>query len=153
MRCGGRDTAAVPEVESNSDIALIRELYEVWNRRDEDALVALFHEDAEIVSFAAAVEGSGSYRGHEGVREWHRNLVGTLDLKIEAREFLAYRRLVLSIPRIHVAFGETRDPATYDQGILYEVRNDRVLRSLGYKDVATALVRMGELLGGSDATG
>ena len=133
--------------ESDPDVALICELYDAWNRRDEEAVVALFHQDAEIVSFAAAVEGSPSYRGHDGVREWHRNLVGTLDLKIEAGEFLAYRRLVLSVPRIHVMFGESRDPVAYDQGIVYAVRNDRVLRSLGYKDVATALIRMGELLG------
>lgn len=38
---------------------------------------------------------------------------------------------------------------TYEQGIVYELRGQKVTRSLGYKDVATALTTMARLLDGN----
>jgi ketosteroid isomerase-like protein len=129
------------------NIELVLRLYDAFNRRDEDALVGLYDERIEIVSFAAAVEGSPNYRGHEGVREWYRNLVSTFAMTTEPGEFLPYRRFVLSIPRVHIRAGD--DAMTYEQGILYEVRDRRIARSLGYKDAGTALVTMGQMLLGA----
>jgi hypothetical protein len=61
--------------------------------------------------------------------------------------FLPYRRFVLSIPQIHVEAGG--EAMTYEQGIVYELRGQKVTRSLGYKDVATALTTMARLLDGN----
>jgi ketosteroid isomerase-like protein len=123
---------------------LVRTLYETFNRRNLGDLVALYDERVEIVSFAAAIEGVLSYRGHDGVRAWYRNLVETLEMIIETGELLAYRNLVLSIPRIRVRVGGA--DTIFEQGIVYEVRDGRILRSLGYKDAGTGLVAMGRLL-------
>ena len=68
---------------------------------------------------------------------------------IEAGELLSYRRYVLTIPRIHVEAGGLA--STYEQGIVYEVRNNRILRSLGYKEAASALIKLGHLLRGTDS--
>jgi hypothetical protein len=75
------------------------------------------------------------------------NLVETLGMIIEPGELLAYRSLVLSIPRIHVRVGGA--DTTFEQGIVYEVREGRIVRSLGYKDAGTGLVAMGRCFSGN----
>jgi hypothetical protein len=123
---------------------LVRTLYETFNRRDLPELVTLYDERVEIVSFAAAIEGVLSYQGHDGVRAWYCNLVETLGMIIETGELLAYRNFVLSIPRIRIRVGGA--DTIFEQGIVYEVRDGRILRSLGYKDAGAGLVAMGRLL-------
>ena len=140
-----RDTAPTM---SQQNVELVLALYDAFNRRDEDALVALCDPEVEILSFAAAVEGSGTFVGHDGAREWHRKLVGTLSIEIEPGAFLPYRSYVMTIPLIHIRAGDGL-ATTYEQGIVYEIRNGLILRSLGYKDAATAFVNLGRLLQGS----
>ena len=143
--CVGRDTARAMPV-GNVDVVLA--LYDAFNRRDEDALVRLYDPDARILSFAAAVEGTPEFVGHDGVRAWFQNLVGTLSMKIEAGALLPYRSYVLTIPLIHTEVGDGLK-STYEQGIVYEIRNGLITRSLGYKDAASAFITLGRLLGGA----
>jgi ketosteroid isomerase-like protein len=58
----------------NVDLAL--RLYELFNRRDLDAILALMHDEVEIEPRLGALEGE--YRGHEGVRRWWSNLLDFL---------------------------------------------------------------------------
>ena len=141
---GQMSQESVEAERRKANALLVSTLYETFNRRDLSDLVALYDERVEIVSFATAIEGVLSYRGHDGVRDWYRNLVETLGMIIATGELLAYRNLVLSIPRIHVRVGGAE--TTFEQGIVYEVRDGRILRSLGYKDAGTGLVAMGRLL-------
>ena len=134
--------------EPNTNVELVTTLYERFNQRDEEALLALYDKGAEVRSFVAAVEGSDVFRGREGVRAWYQNLVGTLGMLIEPGELLGYRRLVLSIPKIHVRTGQN-DESTFEQGIVYEIRDGLIHRSFGHEDAATALITMGELLRGT----
>ena len=132
---------------SEEKVEIILALYKAFNRRDEDALLALYDPDVEVLSFAAAVEGSPTFVGHDGVRTWFRNLVETLSMTIEPGGFLPYRRYVMTIPQIHIEAGDGL-ATTHEQGIVYEIRNGLIYRSLGYKDPATAFIRLGKLLGG-----
>jgi hypothetical protein len=63
---------------------------------------------------------------------------------IESGEVLAYRSFVLTVPRIHVRVGGA--DTTFEQGIVYEIRAGRIVRSLGYKDAGNALLALGRLL-------
>jgi hypothetical protein len=130
------------------NVEVVLALYEAFNRRDEDAVVGLYEPRARILSFAAAVEGTPEFVGHDGVRAWFRNLVDTLSMKIEAGALLPYRNYVLSIPSIHTEVGDGLK-STYEQGIVYEIESGRIRRSLGYKDAATAFIVLGRLLGGA----
>src|SRR2546423_12074550 len=60
----------------NVDLAL--RMYEVFNRRDLDALLALMHDEVEIAPRLGALEGD--YRGHAGVRRWGSDLPALLPL-------------------------------------------------------------------------
>jgi ketosteroid isomerase-like protein len=68
---------------ANVDLALL--LYEVFNRRDLDAALALMDDAVEIEPRLGALEGD--YRGHEGVRQWWANLLDFLpDYTAEVEE-------------------------------------------------------------------
>jgi ketosteroid isomerase-like protein len=58
----------------NVDLTLL--MYEIFNRRDLDAMLALMHDRVEIAPRLGALEGD--YRGHDGVRRWWSDLLGLL---------------------------------------------------------------------------
>jgi ketosteroid isomerase-like protein len=68
---------------SQENVELYRQGIDAFNRRDLDAFLALAHPDVVGVSRVLAIEG-GSYRGHEGTREWWNNLLDVFpDFNIE----------------------------------------------------------------------
>ena len=58
---------------SQRNIRLLRRFIASFNERDLDAMLARIHPDVEWESAFAALSGA-TYRGHEGVREWHRDM-------------------------------------------------------------------------------
>ena len=48
--------------------------YEAWSRRDVEALLEVVHPDAEARPILGANIGASVYRGHDGLREWFRDL-------------------------------------------------------------------------------
>ena len=56
---------------------LVKRTYDALNRRDLEAYVAMSDPEVEFVSLIAEAEG-GAYRGHDGVREWWRDVAGAL---------------------------------------------------------------------------
>jgi ketosteroid isomerase-like protein len=70
----------------NLDLAL--RLYELFNRRDLDATLALMHDEVEIEPRLGALEGD--FHGHEGVCRWWSNLLDALpDYTAEVEELEA----------------------------------------------------------------
>jgi len=68
---------------SQENVELYRRGIEAFNRRDLDAFLALAHPDVVGISRVLAIEGD-SYRGHDGTREWWRDLLGVFpDFRIE----------------------------------------------------------------------
>ena len=65
---------------------MVESAYDALNRRDLEAFVALSDPEVEVVSLIAESEG-GTYRGHEGVRQWWRDVAGSLGgIQFEAEE-------------------------------------------------------------------
>ena len=60
---------------SEENVELYRRGIEAFNRRDLEAFLALADPDVVGISRVLAIEG-GSYRGHDGTREWWRDLLG-----------------------------------------------------------------------------
>ena len=58
----------------NVDLTLL--MYDAFNRRDLDAMLALMDDEVEIEPRIVALEGG--YRGLEGVRRWWSDLLGFL---------------------------------------------------------------------------
>ncbi len=57
--------------------ALVRRVYAAANARDMDGILAGTHEDCEVHPVLGAnLAAADVYRGHEGVRQWTRDLWG-----------------------------------------------------------------------------
>jgi uncharacterized protein len=54
---------------SQEDVELVRSAFEVFNRGDREAWLAMCSEDAELHSLRAQLEGN-PYRGHDGLRQF-----------------------------------------------------------------------------------
>ena len=52
----------------------IRAAYEAWSRRDIDGLLAVVHPDAEARPILGANIGTSVYYGHDGLRQWFKDL-------------------------------------------------------------------------------
>jgi ketosteroid isomerase-like protein len=86
---------------SRENVELFRRTVEAYNARDIDAFIALFDPDVEFHSSFAGV--GAVYRGHEGLRKWHRDLEETWggDIRTEPEAFfdLGDYTLTLSVLR------------------------------------------------------
>ena len=70
---------------SQENVDLMLASYDAFNRRDWDAFVALMDDEVEIESRLVAVEGG--YHGHEGLRRWWDDFLGTFpDYTLEIEE-------------------------------------------------------------------
>jgi ketosteroid isomerase-like protein len=58
---------------------LLERILEALNSGDEDAFVAMWHEDAELYGFPGVPDAPDVYRGRDGVRTWLANLRRTFD--------------------------------------------------------------------------
>jgi ketosteroid isomerase-like protein len=58
---------------SQQNVELHRKIFEAFNERDMEALIALLDPEFELHSKLAAV-APAVYHGHDGARRWHRNL-------------------------------------------------------------------------------
>jgi ketosteroid isomerase-like protein len=57
----------------SQNVELLYRSYDALNRRDLDAYLALMDSEMELTPRILEMEG-GSFRGHDGVREWWRTL-------------------------------------------------------------------------------
>ena len=57
---------------SQENVKLFHQVFDAFNRRDLDAVLALMDDDVEGFPRIAAIEGG--YHGHEGMRSWWRDL-------------------------------------------------------------------------------
>jgi ketosteroid isomerase-like protein len=60
---------------SEENVMLLHGVFDAFNRRDIDAFLTLCDPDVEFISYWLQVEGGGSYRGHDGVRDWWERLL------------------------------------------------------------------------------
>jgi hypothetical protein len=54
---------------SQENVGLFHHALEGYNRRDIEAMLEIWHPEAEWYPFTAQVEGDDVYRGHEGLRQ------------------------------------------------------------------------------------
>jgi ketosteroid isomerase-like protein len=87
---------------SEENVELTNRAYEAFNRRDLDAFLALVDPEVEFTTRYLEMEADRSYRGHEGVREWWRTLLGIFpDFMLEVLEVRDLGDTVIAPLRIH----------------------------------------------------
>jgi ketosteroid isomerase-like protein len=118
---------AGPDDEPDPVHRLVRRWARAVNERDEETLVALSDPDISLNPMQVGV--SGHYRGHEGLRQWVRDLVAS-ELGHEVR-FRGIR--TLEDGRVAL-FGEVflGDTSISSYSLLVTVRDDRVAGTRSY---------------------
>jgi ketosteroid isomerase-like protein len=87
---------------SEENVELTNRAYEAFNRRDLDAFLALVDPEVEFTTRYLEMEADRSYRGHEGVREWWRTLLGIFpDFMLEVLEVRDLGDTVIAPLRVH----------------------------------------------------
>lgn len=118
---------------SEENVELVRRGYEAYARGDFQAVFALLHPGVEIHQTEALPWG-GSYRGHEGAREFFRRLGEHTEGGPEPSEFIAAGDEVAVTGRLRGrarASGRAFDLAVVH---LWRVEGGRVVRFAAYID-------------------
>jgi ketosteroid isomerase-like protein len=129
---------------SEENVQLLHQAFDAFNRRDLDAFLALCDPDLEFISYLAQVEGGGSYRGHDGVRDWCERLFDVYpDFKAEIEEARDLGDRTITQARIH-AHGVESDAAV-DQIVwqVVEYRHGKATRWRFVSNEAEALEAAG----------
>jgi ketosteroid isomerase-like protein len=93
-----RDTA---RAMSEENVERAHRAFDAFNRRDLDAFLDLMDPEVETVTDLASVEGR-PYRGHDGVRDWWRDLFAVFpDFHIEILEARDRGHFVIAHARRH----------------------------------------------------
>jgi ketosteroid isomerase-like protein len=129
---------------SAANIEIVRRLCEAFNRDDVDAVVAEFHESCEIREPAEVPDTPATgFRGHDGVREWMRNLRGVAGVRFEPRGFTTSGDLVLS-EWSGVGLGQGSGVAfEWSTFTVVEVRGGKISRAQGFLTRDAALEAAG----------
>jgi ketosteroid isomerase-like protein len=86
---------------SQANVEIVRGVHEAFNRRDVDAILAVWDEDAEFRPVMSALEG-GVYHGHEGLRRWMREVDQDWDVfEAHGEEYRDLGDKVLALGRWH----------------------------------------------------
>jgi len=114
--------------------------YEAWSRRDIDALLEVVHPDAEARPILGANIGVSVYRGHDGLRQWFKDLHqewGTFQTRVTRIDERGDRALCT----IDV-YARGRASGVVIEGELYhvvEVRDGLILRLEAFRDRPEAM--------------
>jgi ketosteroid isomerase-like protein len=133
---------AVLHVGGNDLEDLAKELIAAWNRLDAGAYVAACDPDVEFFSLLAKVEG-GEYRGHEGIRQYFRDIEALDRRHIEIESVVRVGDRVAV--RQHVRGEGQRSGIMLDAtvGNLLTFRDGRLARLEAFLNPAQALAALG----------
>ena len=90
---------------SQENVELFRNAIDAYNRRDIEAMLVIWHPEAEWYPFTAQVEGDDAYHGHEGLRQWWANVYATFDeIEASVEEVRDLGDRVLALGRLRARF-------------------------------------------------
>jgi ketosteroid isomerase-like protein len=129
---------------SQANLEVVRRSFDAFNARDVDQLVGLFDSDCEWLPFRAQLEGSGIYRGHEGVRRFVRDMDEDWEAyRIEPLEFHEHGERIAVTGRVRARGRGGSVDIDLLAGFAFEVRSGRVRRLTSHSNPAAALEDVG----------
>jgi ketosteroid isomerase-like protein len=130
-----------------SDLALVKRLYECFDRRDKGCLVELCDERMELfpVVTAQAVGRDAPYRGRAGLRDYLADVAQVWEeLRISPNEVEARGEFILVLGRV---YARNRELGIRDVPVawIWQVRDDRFIRGEVFPDPEQAAERFAAL--------
>jgi ketosteroid isomerase-like protein len=129
---------------SQQTLELARQAMDALSRRDLTQLIALADPDVEWYSFFAALTEEGVYRGHDGTRQYMRDLDDAWEIvRADLDDVLAVGDVALLVGRIHYrgrgSGAETESPV----GWMLKFRDGKLLRFRAFRDPEHAIEAVG----------
>jgi ketosteroid isomerase-like protein len=124
-------------------VEVVRSIWDAFNRRDLDAIVALTHPDIEA-DVLPDLPDAQTFRGHAGVRRgielnwepWER-------LHVEVERLIESGDEVVTLIRNHARGRESGIELVQRRGVVFGFRGDRIARVRFLADQAEALEAAG----------
>ena len=121
-----------------SDIDVVKEVYAAFAARDSERVVAVLDPDAVFIAVTGGILGrTQPYRGHEGMREYFRDVARVWDeLVLTPREFEQVGDQILVTGRV-----SARSPSrmiSCSTGWVWRVRDGLVVYARVYASAAEA---------------
>jgi steroid delta-isomerase-like uncharacterized protein len=128
---------------SQENVELVRRFLDAFNARDINVLVSLSAEDCEWRPFRAQLEGI-VYRGHEGLRQFLRDMDEDWEtFRIDPIEFHDRRERVAVIGQVNARGRASSVEIEAIAGFVHELDQGRIKRVTSHSDVEAALEAMG----------
>lgn len=127
---------------STEDVEVVKRAWAAAERRDTDALFALY--DPEIVWESSYGPLTGEYHGHDGVRQFFGDWMESIaDFQAHAETFIDAGDAVVVGLRIRGRGRASGVEIDMPQGHVYKVRNGRVIHVCLYETQSAALEAAG----------
>lgn len=135
-------------------VEIVRSMWDSIHRRDLDAFLNLFSDDAELRSAWSALEGVGPYKGRDGLEGWWNSfLLETVDTyEGDVEQAIALDDVVLALVRVEGAGKSSGFQISRVVGQLFRIEDGRISRLSVHLDPADAFAEAGAELaeGGPD---
>lgn len=131
---------------SHENTARNRRVVDAFNQRELDGFLALMDPELEFTSRVIPVAGDVHYRGHDGIREWWKDLLAVFpDFRVELLEIRDLGDSTVIAARVS-GHGADSD-APFEQRIWQAIRwrDDRVVSWRTFDTEAEALEAVGTL--------
>jgi ketosteroid isomerase-like protein len=128
---------------SQENVEVIRRALDAFNRRDWDAWIAMCHEDSELYSLRAQLEGR-PYTGKEGLRRFIADQDEEWDyVRFEALEFRDGGEWVVVLCDFKARGSASGVELDFPVGVVFATREGKVSYARFYSDRAEALEAAG----------
>jgi ketosteroid isomerase-like protein len=124
---------------SQEHVEVVRRAFAAFNERAVEDLIHLSDPDCEWMPFRAQLEGM-SYRGHEGVRQFVRDMDEDWEaFRIDPVEFHDRGERVVVIGQVNALGRGSGVDVDSVAGFVFELRSGRLAKLISYSDPAAAL--------------
>ena len=134
-RDDAREAVGIPPPGSSENVDSHRRSVEAFNSRDVEAFVARCDPQIELHS-AVTVPGGATYRGHDGVRAWHRDLADGWgdELSIEPEAYYDLGECTITFHVLHGRGRESGAAVEMPAAHLCEWRDGRIVYFRGFAE-------------------
>lgn len=135
-----RDTRPIP----GSNLDLVRRVVAAFNRRDLEAILDATDPGIELDTRGVAGVSGGVYRGHAGLRVWHRDVDEAWEeVEIELDSYRETGNRIFACYELRGRGRQSGIEVAMRPGMVAELRDGRVVRMTTYPDRETALGEAG----------
>jgi ketosteroid isomerase-like protein len=128
----------------SASIRLVEAYYPALNRRDVEAVLALFADDAEYLPFNVSIVEGSSYRGHDGIRKFFDEAADTWEyLRAEPQTYEVVGEHIVVIGQLRACGRQSRVEVDSPAGWVWTIRGGKASRMRVYLDPAEALEAAG----------